>query len=153
MALPKSVRTAGLKMCRQCHPCGRRWHEGCLPLNLAQSSTCFLRESAHPSKVCFLVDQRRSKITKGPTHPTGKDQNSLLKSVLAFQDSRLFLFCWNIQKAIMIDIWTEDLSNTETPEATPPEEAPGSELLFFSSYPGLLSGVLLRPDAQITDFR
>lgn len=53
----------------------------------------------------------------------------------------------------MIDIWTEDHSNTETPEATPPEEAPGSELPFFSSYPGLLSGIRLRPDAQITDFR
>lgn len=63
------------------------------------------------------------------------------------------MFCWNIQKAIMIDIWTEDHSNTETPEATPPEEALGSELPFFSSYPGLLSGIRLRPDAQITDFR
>lgn len=43
--------------------------------------------------------------------------------------------------AIMIDIWTEDHGNTETPEASPPGEAPGSELPSFSSYPGLFSGV------------
>lgn len=52
----------------------------------------------------------------------------------------------------MIDIWTEDHGNTETPEAPPPGEALGSELPSFSSYLpwDVFWGFSCSPDAQIT---
>lgn len=52
------------------------------------------------------------KLLKDPTHSndsasvTCKEQNSLLKSTLAGRDAD-FSLCYDVQKALMIDTWTE----------------------------------------------